>query len=52
MPEMIPGWRRATARLAGALALVATSMAGAAVIPPGTLLADKQEMVRNNGAEP
>jgi len=52
MPEMIPGWRRATARLAGALALAATSMAGAAVIPPGTLLADKQEMVRNNGSEP
>ncbi len=34
--------------LAGALA----ASAGAAVIPPGTSLSPKQEMVRNNGAEP
>ena len=49
---MIPGLRRAAARLVGALALVACSLACAAVIPPGTPLAARQEMVRNNGAEP
>src|ERR1700712_3358915 len=37
-----------TLALAGALA----ASAGAAVIPPGTQLSPKQEMVRNNGAEP
>ncbi len=49
---MIQGLRRAHARLGGALALAACSLAGAAVIPPGTPLAAKQEMVRNNGSEP
>ena len=35
------------------LALAVTAAAaGAAVIPPGTVLAAKQEMVRNNGSEP
>ncbi len=31
---------------------IAAASAGAAVIPPGTVLSPKQEMVRNNGAEP
>src|SRR5471030_2392430 len=46
---MSPSLRRSTAFaiLAGALAT-----ATAATIPPGTPLAAKQEMVRNNGAEP
>ena len=35
-----------------ALAGVLAASAGAAVIPPGTPLSPKQEMVRNNGAEP
>jgi oligopeptide transport system substrate-binding protein len=52
MPEMTQGFRRAAAWLGGALALAACSVAGAAVIPPGTPLAARQEMVRNNGAEP
>jgi oligopeptide transport system substrate-binding protein len=45
---------RAAARRCGALALAtcASVVAWGAVIPPGTLLAAKQEMVRNNGAEP
>lgn len=42
----------ARALLALALAAAAGTSARAAVIPPGTLLAAKQEMVRNNGAEP
>ncbi|MFL6699874.1 MAG: hypothetical protein ACJ8GJ_22110, partial [Vitreoscilla sp.] len=49
---MTPGSRRAAARLGGALALAVCSFAGAAVIAPGTPLAARQEMVRNNGAEP
>ncbi len=51
---MVPGLHRAAARLVGALALgaCALSAAQAATIPPGTALAAKQEMVRNNGAEP
>jgi oligopeptide transport system substrate-binding protein len=44
--------RRAAARLGAALALTACALAGAAVIAPGTPLAAKQEMVRNNGTEP
>ena len=53
MPQTTPGWRRAPARQAAlALTLAACSMAGAAVIPPGTPLAARQEMVRNNGSEP
>jgi oligopeptide transport system substrate-binding protein len=52
MLEMTPGWCRAAARVGGVLALAACSMAGAAVIPPGTPLAARQEMVRNNGSEP
>jgi len=34
------------------LGAVACAPAAAAVIPPGTQLSPKQEMVRNNGAEP
>ena len=49
---MTPGLRRAAARLGGALALAVCSLAGAAVIAPGTPLAARQEMVRNNGTEP
>ncbi len=51
---MVPGLHRAAARLVGALALGACALAGAmaATIPPGTALAAKQEMVRNNGGEP
>ncbi len=44
--------RRASARLCGALALGTCAVAWAAVIPTGTPLAAKQEMVRNNGVEP
>ena len=40
------------ASLAAAFTLVAATQALAATIPPGTVLADKQEFVRNNGAEP
>jgi oligopeptide transport system substrate-binding protein len=43
---------RAWARLCTGVALAASACAGAAVIPPGTLLAARQEFVRNNGAEP
>ena len=40
-------------RLAAIAAIAAASLpAGAAVIPPGTPLAAKQELVRNNAAEP
>ena len=35
-----------------ALAACAAASASAAVIPPGTVLSPRQEMVRNNGAEP
>ena len=51
---MVPGLHRAAARLVGAFALGACALAGAmaATIPPGTALAAKQEMVRNNGGEP
>ena len=34
------------------LLAIATAFAGAAAIPPGTVLSPRQEMVRNNGAEP
>jgi oligopeptide transport system substrate-binding protein len=45
-----PSLARALATLAAA---AATSVAvHAAVVPPGTVLAAKQEMVRNNGSEP
>ena len=43
--------RRAVARLCAAAAAGASLCAGAAVVPPGTPLAAKQEMVRNNGVE-
>ena len=46
-----PG-RRAARLAALAAGLVAGLPAVAAVIPPGTVLAGKQELVRNNGAEP
>ena len=49
---MTPGLRRATSRLGGALALAACVGAGAAVVPSGTVLAARQEMVRNNAVEP
>ncbi len=51
---MNPGLHRAVARLVAALGPGACALAGAmaAVVPPGTPLAAKQEMVRNNGAEP
>jgi len=51
---MVSGLQRAAARLVGALGLGACALAGAmaAVVPPGTPLAAKQEMVRNNGGEP
>ncbi|HEY9029537.1 MAG TPA: peptide ABC transporter substrate-binding protein [Burkholderiaceae bacterium] len=39
-------------RLAAAVIAAASLGAGAAVIPPGTPLAARQELVRNNGAEP
>src|SRR5579862_2538691 len=42
----------ARAFLALALGAAALATAQAATIPPGTQLAAKQEMVRNNGAEP
>ena len=42
----------ARAVLALALGAGALAMASAAVVPPGTQLAARQEMVRNNGAEP
>jgi len=45
--------RRACARAAVGTVLACLVVASAAaVIPPGTALADKQELVRNNGAEP
>ncbi len=34
------------------LILSSITLSYAAVVPPGTQLADKQEIVRNNGAEP
>ncbi len=40
------------AAMATTLTLGLASQSLAAVIPPGTVLADKQEFVRNNGAEP
>jgi oligopeptide transport system substrate-binding protein len=51
---MSPSRQPSLARAFFALALCAGAMAAAsaAVIPPGTQLAPKQEMVRNNGAEP
>jgi oligopeptide transport system substrate-binding protein len=42
----------ARALLSAALAAGAFATASAAVVPPGTPLSTKQEMVRNNGAEP
>src|SRR6185312_15466735 len=45
-----PSLARALATLA--LAVAPCALVRAAVIPPGTVLAAKQEMVRNNGAEP
>ena len=44
--------RRSATRLCAAAALGASLACPAAVVPPGTTLAGKQEMVRNNGAEP
>ncbi len=51
---MVSGLHRAAARFVGVLGLSACAFAGAAaaVVPPGTSLAAKQEMVRNNGGEP
>ena len=51
---MIPPRRPSLALLlfATALAACALAPAAAAIVAPGTLLAAKQEMVRNNGAEP
>jgi oligopeptide transport system substrate-binding protein len=46
-----PG-RRAAHLAAAAAGVFAAVSAAAAVIPPGTVLAAKQELVRNNGAEP
>ena len=45
-----PSLARALATLAAAVG--ASAAVHAAVIPPGTVLAAKQEMVRNNGSEP
>ncbi len=45
-------WHHAAARRCGAFALAACASAWGAVIPPGTPLAARQEMVRNNGVEP
>ena len=45
-----PSLARALATMAAAAA--ASAAVHAAVIPPGTVLAAKQEMVRNNGSEP
>ncbi len=44
--------RGAWTRLGVAALLAACGCTQAAVIPPGTVLAAKQELVRNNGAEP
>ena len=44
--------RRSTAQLCAAIVLGASLACPAAAVPPGTALAGKQEMVRNNGAEP
>ena len=49
---MSPNLRRPTAWLFATAALGTSLAAPAAVIPPGTPLAAKQEIVRNNGAEP
>ena len=49
---MVSKVRRCAVRLAAAAAVAAWWPAVAAVIPPGTPLAAKQELVRNNGAEP
>ncbi len=38
--------------VAGAVALSFATLAGAAVVPAGVKLADKQELIRNNGSEP
>jgi oligopeptide transport system substrate-binding protein len=51
-PRMHSKHRAIALRLAVAAGLVAGLPALAAVIPPGTVLAAKQELVRNNGAEP
>ena len=48
---MNSSWLGSMGSVGLALALTAAA-AGAAVIPPGTVLAAKQEMVRNNGSEP
>ncbi len=45
-------FRRHAAHLCAVAVLAAGSAAGAATLPPGTVLAAKQEMVRNNGDEP
>ena len=44
-----PAWARVAA---GVTLACAAATSGAAVVPPGTVLADRQELVRNNGAEP
>ena len=49
---MAPKPRRRAACLAAAAAIAAGLPALAAVVPPGTVLAARQELVRNNGAEP
>ena len=49
---MAPKPRRRAACLVAAAAIAAGLPALAAVVPPGTVLAARQELVRNNGAEP
>jgi oligopeptide transport system substrate-binding protein len=44
--------RRRATRLAAAAAVASCLCAHSAVVPPGTPLAARQELVRNNGAEP
>ena len=49
---MTSKFRGRVLRLAAACAATASLSATAAVVPPGTALAARQELVRNNGAEP
>jgi oligopeptide transport system substrate-binding protein len=50
--DLAATFRRRTMRLCLGVALAAALPSWAAAVPPGTPLAAKQEMVRNNGAEP
>jgi len=49
---MAPKPRRRAACLAAAAAIASALPAMAAIVPPGVVLAARQELVRNNGAEP